>query len=311
LAPCSVQFYREFNALASTRRSGCGNVLDTTDSRNGNTLGRLEGWEMAHETAVASNGATTLRFRLYQQLDPEARISGLSALNKLIVAAIVFSVATAVLGTEPMLTRGYETYWTMIDGAILSLFVVEYLARIWICVENPRWGPGFRGRLRYASAWPALIDLAVLVPMLVFAAGSEAYLLRLARLMRILQLARLGRLSNSIAVIVTALQRRGMELLLSLGVAIVVVIFSSTCLYLLEADLQPEAFGSIPRAMWWSVITLTTVGYGDIYPHTPLGKAFAAMTAVSGVALVAMPAGILAAAFSDVLAERRRKDSDH
>jgi voltage-gated potassium channel len=268
---------------------------------------------MAHETAVVSNGSATLRSRLYQQLDPEARESGLSALNKFIIAAIVFSVAAAILGTEPALTQDYETYWTVLDGILLVLFIVEYLARIWVCVENPRWGSGLKGRLRYASSWPALIDLAVLLPMLLFAVGSEAYLLRLARLMRILQLARLGRLSNSLAIIGTALKQRGMELLLSLGVAVLVVIFSSTCLYMLEADLQPEAFGSIPRAMWWSVITLTTVGYGDIYPHTPLGKAFAAMTAVSGVALVAMPAGILAAAFSDVLAEqRRRKDkNDH
>jgi voltage-gated potassium channel len=261
---------------------------------------------MAHETAVAPRGSTKLRFWLYQQLDPEARHSGLSPLNKLIAAIILGSVVTAVLGTEPTLTQGYEVYWQVGDGFILAFFIVEYVIRLWTCVDNPRWGPGLRGRLRYAWSWPALIDLAVLLPTLLFAAGSEAYLLRLARLMRILQLARLGRLSNSIALIATAIQQRSLELWLSLGMAIVVVVISSTCLYMLEADLQPEAFGSIPRAMWWSVITLTTVGYGDIYPHTPLGKVFSAITAVSGVALVAMPAGILAAAFSDVLAERRR-----
>lgn len=267
---------------------------------------------MAHETAVTPTTTTTLRSWLYQQLDPQARSSGLSLLNKVIVLVIVASVVAAVLGTEPSLTQGYEAYWSAADGVILLFFVIEYVSRLWICVENPRCGPGLRGRLRYALSWPALIDLAVLLPTLLFAVGSEAYLLRLARLMRILQLARLGRLSNSIALIATAVRERSMELWLSLGMAVVVVVISSTCLYMLEADLQPEAFGSIPRAMWWSVITLTTVGYGDIYPHTPLGKAFAAVTAVSGVALVAMPAGILAAAFSDVLAERRRKDkNDH
>ena len=263
---------------------------------------------MAHETAVTPRTATTLRSWLYQHLDPEARQDGLSALNKVIVAVIVASVVAAVLGTEPTLTQGYEAYWSAIDDVILLFFIIEYVGRVWTCVENPRWGSGFRGRLRYVLAWPALIDLAVLLPMLLFAVGSEAYLLRLARLMRILQLARLGRLSSSIALIATAIRERSVELWLSLGMAIIVVVVSSTCLYLLEADLQPEAFGSIPRAMWWSVITLTTVGYGDIFPHTPLGKVFAAITAVSGVALVAMPAGILAAAFSDVLAERRRKD---
>src|SRR5262245_37201199 len=107
---------------------------------------------MAHETAVASSGSATLRSRLYQQLDPEARTSGLSVLNKFIIAAIVFSVAAAILGTEPTLTRGYETYWTALDGIILLLFIVEYAARLWICVENPRWGSGLKGRLRYATA---------------------------------------------------------------------------------------------------------------------------------------------------------------
>ena len=263
---------------------------------------------MTHETAVEPQSATSLRYRLYEQLDPEARPSGLSLLNKVIVTAIVGSVISAVLGTEPTLTQGYEGYWAAADGFILSFFVVEYVSRLWICIENPRWGPGLKGRLRYALAWPALIDLAALLPILLFSVGSEAYLLRLARLMRILQLARLGRLSSSMTLIATAISQRSMELWLSLGFAIFFVVVSSTCLFMLESATQPDAFGSIPRAMWWSVITLTTIGYGDVYPHTPLGKVFAALTAVSGVALVAMPAGILAAAFSDVLAERRRKD---
>jgi voltage-gated potassium channel len=85
------------------------------------------------------------------------------------------------------------------------------------------------------------------------------------------------------------------------------LLISSTFLYLVEGDAQPEAFGSIPRAMWWSIATLTTVGYGDVIPVTALGRVFSGVTAIIGIGLIAMPTGILAAAFSDGLERRRNK----
>lgn len=251
----------------------------------------------------------SFRYRLYEQLDPLARkLPGFSLLNKIIIAVILVSVVSALLGTEETLTAGYERYWDAADRFILAFFIAEYVARLWVSVEKPDCGPGWRGRLRYAASLPALIDLAVLLPTLVFAMGSEAYLLRLVRLMRILQLARLGRFSRSLALLSSALHRRSGELLLSVGFAGMLVVVSSTALYIIEGGIQPDAFGSIPRAMWWSIATLTTVGYGDVYPVTPLGRVFAAMTALLGIALIAIPAGILASAFSDALEERRRKE---
>lgn len=92
---------------------------------------------------------------------------------------------------------------------------------------------------------------------------------------------------------------------MSLGLATLLLLVSSTMLYLIEGAHQPETFGSIPRTMWWSIATLTTVGYGDVYPVTPLGKIFAGMTAVTGIGLIAMPTGILAAAFSDAIQAQR------
>ena len=99
---------------------------------------------------------------------------------------------------------------------------------------------------------------------------------------------------------------RRFELLLSLAVALVLLVLSSTAMYLVEGPTNPEAFGSIPRAMWWSIVTLTTIGYGDVFPVTLGGRMVAGVTAICGIGLIAAPTGILSAAFSDALARRRR-----
>jgi voltage-gated potassium channel len=101
---------------------------------------------------------------------------------------------------------------------------------------------------------------------------------------------------------------RRYELLISVGVGIFILLLSSTLMYLVEGHTQPEAFGSIPRAMWWAVATLTTVGYGDAVPETVLGRILGSLTAVTGIGLIAMPAGILAAAMSDAIQAKRRAE---
>ena len=130
-------------------------------------------------------------------------------------------------------------------------------------------------------------------------------LLRLFRLVRILRLAKLGRFSLAMRHLSQAVSERRVELLLSLMLAAFVLVFAAAGMYALEGASSPEAFGSIPRAMWWSVCTLTTVGYGDIYPHTVPGKILGGLTATAGIGLIAMPTGILAAAFSDAFQRAR------
>jgi voltage-gated potassium channel len=107
-----------------------------------------------------------------------------------------------------------------------------------------------------------------------------------------------------------AIHSRRYELLLTLVAALFVMLISATLLYLVEGPLQPDKFGSIPRALWWSVVTLTTIGYGDVYPESPLGRVLAACTAVTGVGLIAAPAGILAGAFNDAIQRRRESEPD-
>jgi voltage-gated potassium channel len=154
------------------------------------------------------------------------------------------------------------------------------------------------------------MDFLAIAPAILALAGSETFVLRLFRLIRIVRLARLGRFSTAMQYMGEAMRSRSYELGLTIGIALLLVIFSATLLYLIEGEAQPTTFGSIPRAMWWAVVTLTTVGYGDAYPLSPLGKIIAGITALSGIGLIAMPTGILAAAFSDAVQKRKADKGD-
>jgi voltage-gated potassium channel len=253
------------------------------------------------------------RQTLWRQLDPEAyERAGLSLANKIIVWTVAFSSLAAVFETEPTIQDRAPLAFSYFELAIALLFLVEYLCRLWVQGENPKFR-GIRGRLRYALTPAALVDLVSFLPSLVIPivpGMSNFMLLRVFRLIRILRLARLGRFSLAMRHLVEAVGERREELLLSLMLATMVLVFSSAAMYLIEGEGNPAAFGSIPRAMWWSVCTLTTVGYGDIYPHTVLGKICGALTSIAGIGLIAMPTGILAASFSNAFQRSRvRRDA--
>jgi voltage-gated potassium channel len=239
------------------------------------------------------------RRSVWRQLDPSAyEHPGLSPANKLVVALILIASMAAILETEPLIERALPRTFEFLEQGFACAFLVEYAARLWSASENPRFA-GFGGRLRYALTPAALIDLVVVLPSLLTPGTSNVMLLRIFRLLRILRLARLGRFSTAMQHLSEAVTERKEELALSFFIAMIVLIFSASAMYMLESEAQPQVFGSIPRALWWSVCALTTIGYGDAVPHTALGKICAGLTSIAGIGLIAMPTGILAAAFSD------------
>lgn len=146
-----------------------------------------------------------------------------------------------------------------------------------------------------------MIDLLVIFATFSTMVVGNVAALRLLRLLRILRLAKLGRMSLAMRRLQQAVVSRRYELGLTVGLAFGLLIFGASALYFIEGELQPDKFGSIPRALWWAVETMTTIGYGDVYPKTAFGKIIAAFIAIAGIGLVAMPTGILAAAFSDAM----------
>lgn len=255
---------------------------------------------------------TGWRRSLYRQLDPTAwDDQGLSPLNRALACIIVLSVITALLDSEPSLSQGRESLFGTLELMFGGLFLLEYLARLWTSAESPHYGPGLSGKLKYVRSPAAILDFLALLPLILGPVGNEAYMFRLFRLARVLRLAKLGRFSSAMHSLSEAVRSRRYELLMSAAFAGLLLLVTSTLLYLVEGEAQPDNFGSIPRAMWWSIATLTTVGYGDVYPVTALGKVLAGLTAITGIGLIAMPTGILAAAFSDAMQrQRERGDSN-
>lgn len=246
----------------------------------------------------------SIRKRVARALDPDLRTGdGLSLVNRIIVALILASVILAVLQTEPTLDTFFRSDLRYVEWVIFGVFGVEYAMRIWCAPENPT----VRGRFAFAFRPTSIIDLLGLIFFATSLLGFESILFRLARLGRLVMLAKLGRFSVALNTIWGVLKDRRFELAVSAAIAFILLLATSAALYIVEGGIQPVSFGSIPRAMWWSIATLTTVGYGDAVPITIAGRLFAGISAIAGIGLVALPAGILAAAFSDAL-QRLRKD---
>ena len=250
------------------------------------------------------------RLWLYRQLEPTVwPHKGLSPLNILIVVVILLGTVAAILQTEPTVFVGRERLFLTVELSLGIFFSLEYLARLWVASE----GPGrnkITKRVRFILSFSGLLDLAIIVATFAPFITVNLIVLRLVRLLRIVRLAKLGRMSIAIRRLSKAVASRKYELLFTMGIAVTVLVFGATALHLIEGDLQPDKFGSIPRAMWWSVVTLTTIGYGDVYPITVLGKIFAAWVAVAGIGLIAMPTGILASAFSEAVRDDAKIDGE-
>ena len=182
-----------------------------------------------------------------------------------------------------------------LNMGVALIFMAEYIARIWTADFNKT--ERLKPRLSYIFSFYGIIDLIAFLPILLFPAISGSTVLRLLRIIRLVQIMKIRAFSKAIKQVSSALSRSKNELFISLSVSIALVFVGAVIMYIVEGTAQPEAFGSVPRALWWSIATLTTVGYGDVYPITALGKVVAAFVAFIGIAAVAMPAGILAAAF--------------
>jgi voltage-gated potassium channel len=238
-----------------------------------------------------------LKKRLYlilEQPGPSDRLA--RAWNLAIMGAIAISTLAVIAETVETIDRQYQPILQTIEVASLGLFGAEYLLRLWVITCSPRYGHPLFGRLRFAITPLALIDLLAIAPALV-ATRVDLRFLRVARLARVLRVLKLARYSQSMGLIARVVRRKREELLIALGLFSILLVMASALMYFAEHAAQPKAFSSIPAAMWWAVVTMTTLGYGDVYPVTVAGRFLAGITALLGIAAFALPTSILGAGF--------------
>ncbi|MDP2798111.1 MAG: ion transporter [Methanoregula sp.] len=195
-----------------------------------------------------------------------------------------------------------------IISVCLLIFAIEYILRLWSCTQNPTFIGRVKDRLRYATGIYMIIDLISIIPILFpFIFPKDYAMLHIFRLLSIFKLVRYTRHSDALQLLQRVVFKKR-EIISFLVIFLVFeILFSSTIMYLVENAAQPDKFSSIPAAMWWAAMTVTTVGYGDIYPITPLGQTITGMVTIGGVLLLALPSAILAAGFM----EERQKEQIH
>ena len=227
--------------------------------------------------------------------------------DQALIVLITLNVVAVILETVPELRTDYAPWFDTFEILSVAIFSIEYVLRVWSITEHP--GEKFRhpvvGRLRYMLTPMALIDLAVIVPF--YATFFFSLDLRILRVVRLLRIARLSRYSTGMRLLFQVLHDEARNIGAALFVLIVMMVLAACLVFVAEHEAQPEAFGSIPAALWWAVVTVTTVGYGDVVPVTIAGKAFGGMIAILSVGLIALPTGILASGFNEALHRRRRR----
>ena len=221
-------------------------------------------------------------------------------INVAIALLVLLNITALILETVPEY-QPYQVYFDAFEAVSVVLFTLEYLLRVYAAAAAPNAASPLRGSVQYLLSPFALADVIALLPFYLAFIPLDLRILRIFRLFRVLLLLKLVRYSKSIRILMLIYHEKKQELATALFGMLALLVTASCIMYYLEHDAQPEVFVSIPHTMWWGIATLTTVGYGDIYPVTLLGKILGAMIAVLGIGTFALPAAILSASFAEHL----------
>jgi len=222
-----------------------------------------------------------------------------------IMGLVLGNVIGVVVETVPSIAHGHPAFFRGFEAICVVIFTLELALRFFCAGADPRY-VGLRGRLRFLFRPIVIIDIVAILPFfLPLMMATNAHAMQSLRMFRLLRLLKMGRYLESMQMLGRVARDRRDQLLGTLFIVTILLTVAASLMYVVEHDAQPDVFSSIPMAMWWAVATLTTVGYGDIYPITPMGRVLGATMALLGVGMFALPAGIIGSGFADELAKKR------
>jgi voltage-gated potassium channel len=247
----------------------------------------------------------TLRKFVYNNLhneDYETRFS--RAINYFLILLIIGNAAAVLLESVNDIYQSYSVFFDLFEYFSILIFSIEYLLRFWSVAEKNPFHSAWNNRLNWVKSGAALIDLLAILPAYInFWVPIDLRFLRILRLMRLLKLTRYF---VSLQILLRVIEREKGSFQAVLFILSIMIVMAAACIYVVESKAQPDVFTSIPASMWWAVVTLTTVGYGDVTPITPLGRFLGALITILGVGLAALPAGILATGLTYELEQRKQ-----
>lgn len=222
-----------------------------------------------------------------------------------LIALIAANVTAVLLETVEGLYQPYARFFDLFEIFSVAVFSIEYVLRVWVSSERDEYADAKWPKLRYMLSPMALVDLFAILPF--YLSFLVAFDLRFLRVLRLLRVLKLTRYSSAMTMLLDVIREEASTFFASFFLLLVLLILAASGAYIVEHDAQPDKFASIPHAMWWAIITLTSVGYGDVSPITPAGQFFGSIVSVIGVGVAALPAGILASGLADQV-RRKRKD---
>lgn len=245
------------------------------------------------EHEIPGTGVTPIRDRVHTLLESSHRrdVWG-RRVDVLLITLIVANVIAVILETIPEVYAEHKAAFDTFEAISVAIFTIEYAARIWSAPSGAPGASTAEARVGYLVSPAAIIDLVAILPFYLTLFFSID--LRFLRVLRLLRLFKLTRYSAAFSMLMDVFRRESAAFLAGFFILMVLMVAAASGIYLVEHKAQPDAFGSIPDAMWWAVVTLTTVGYGDVTPVTAMGKIFGACVTVIGIGMAALPAGIIA-----------------
>lgn len=223
-----------------------------------------------------------------------------------IISLIAINVMFVIIESEESVLDEYGYLFTPFEVFSIIVFTSEYCGRILVCKLNPQYAGKKYSVLRFIFSPMMLVDICAILPFFLPFILADLRFIRVIRLLRLFRLFKLARYSDSMYTMGNVFKAKAGDLSVAFFILFIVLIFASSLMYTAEHDAQPEIFSSIPSSMWWGVITLTTIGYGDVYPVTAMGKIIGGAVAVLGIAVYAIPAGIMASAFTEEMRKKKR-----
>ncbi|AXQ22174.1 ion transporter [Acinetobacter wuhouensis] len=248
----------------------------------------------------------SLRKFVYNNLhndDYETQFS--RSINFLLIFLIIGNVIAVLLESINDVYKVYKIYFDTFENISIVVFTLEYILRFWSVVEKDPFETEWRQRWKYVISGAAIIDLLAILPAYInFFVHID---LRFLRILRLLRLLKLTRYFVSLQILLRVIEREKGSFQAVIFILLIMIVMAAAGIYVVESRVQPEVFSSIPASMWWAVVTLTTVGYGDVTPITPLGRFLGALITILGVGLAALPAGILANGLANELELRKQQ----
>ncbi len=237
---------------------------------------------------------------VFRMIEKEGK--GSKVFNYGIVFLILINIGAIILESFETLHNSYQSTFKLVETISVSIFSLEYILRLWIAdLKYPNRNK-ITSRLLFAITPTALIDLIAIAPFyLPMFIPFDLRILRMLRVTRLIRIFKLNRYSRAFLLLGNIIKRKKAELSVTIFATLVLLLLASTLMYYIESDVQPESFPNIIASFWWAVATLTTVGYGDVYPITGLGRLLSGVIAILGIGLVALPTGIISSGFMEEL----------